>query len=475
MNRPSATDLAVVLDPLLMDLHELPEGVLVLDRSGRIQAANSAFVWMTRRRHADVVDAPLTAVVAEEDMLHLVGFDALFGAGPVQDVCVMFRGRDDEHCPLVVCTSESRDGTRIVMTARPAGAVQRELADTSRWAALEQERAFLSDQARDVLAEKNEALREAQSELQLAYSKLEGEMEARQRLEHELVLAQKLEAVGQLAAGVAHEINTPMQYVGDNVEFMVRAFQRLAEYLDTVNAALDDDARWRALPPVLVEMRKKLRLDWLGREAPKALQGAKEGVEHVSSIVAAFKAFSHMDGDEMAPSDINRALLDTLTVAQNEYKDVADVATDLAELPAVSCFVGKLRQVFLNLVVNAAHAIVDAARDRRGRIRIASAVVDGCIEVTVSDDGCGIPEAIRSRIFDPFFTTKGIGRGSGQGLYLARRIVMEVHGGVLGCESVPGEGTTFTVRLPLHGEVQNSTSQSSAHADAGHKQSVSAA
>jgi signal transduction histidine kinase len=463
------------MHPLLMDLDELPDGVLLLDRSGRVQAASSAFLRMTRRPTSDVVGMPLAAVVAEEDMLHLVGFDALFGAGAVQDTCVIFRGPDDEHCPLVVCTSTSRDGARIVMTARPAGAVHRELADTSRWAALEQERAFLSDQARDVLAVNNEALRAAQAELQLAYSKLEGEMETRRRLEHELVLAQKLEAIGQLAAGVAHEINTPMQYVGDNVDFMLRAFQRVSEYLDTVNAGLEDDEHWRALPPVLAQMRKTLRLDWLAREAPKALAGAKDGVEHVSRIVAAFKAFSHMDGDEMAPCDINRALLDTLTVAQNEYKDVADVATDLAELPAVSCFVGKLRQVFLNLVVNAAHAIVDAGRDRRGRIRIASAVVEGSIEITVSDDGCGVPEAIRGRIFDPFFTTKGIGRGSGQGLYLARRIVMEVHGGVLGCDSVPGEGTTFTVRLPLHDEVQNSTSQSSAQADAGHKQSVSAA
>jgi two-component system, NtrC family, sensor kinase len=280
-------------------------------------------------------------------------------------------------------------------------------------------------------------------------------MKTRERLEHELRLAQKLEAIGQLAAGVAHEINTPMQYVGDNIEFLGRVLTGVTGYLTAIHEAIAGDSvgSLAELRTSIAATQKKSRIEYLIREAPKALRASQDGIGHVSNIVRAMKSFAHVDSDDMSAADLNRAISDTLIVAQNEYKSVATVETDLGQLPEVVCFVGKLSQVFLNLVVNAAHAIADAQRDGGGLIKVSSRQVDDCVEVRVSDNGCGISEANRHRVFDQFFTTKEVGRGTGQGLSLARRIVMESHAGTLSFESEPGVGTTFCVRLPIAGRV----------------------
>ncbi len=184
---------------------------------------------------------------------------------------------------------------------------------------------------------------------------------------------------------------------------------------------------------------------------PKALRDSKAGIEHVSNIVRAMKSFAHVDDQEKTTGDINQAIRDTLMVAQNEYKSVAAVDTDLGELPAVVCFPGRLNQVFLNLIVNAAHAVADAKRESGGKIKVSSRAEDGVVAVTVADNGVGIPEPIQRRVFDPFFTTKAVGRGTGQGLSLARSIVVDAHGGTLSFETQPGEGTAFTIRLPIDG------------------------
>jgi signal transduction histidine kinase len=279
------------------------------------------------------------------------------------------------------------------------------------------------------------------------------ETAARERLEKELQLAQKLEGIGQLAAGVAHEINTPMQYVGDNINFLTRAFDKLGEHMTETMAALAADgatsvaeARER-----LATSRSRLKLPFLLDNVPKALRDSKAGIEHVSNIVRAMKSFAHVDDQEKTTGDINQAIRDTLTVAQNEYKSVAAVDTDLGELPAVVCYPGRLNQVLLNLIVNAAHAVADAKRESGGKIRVSSRARDGVVAVTISDNGIGIPVPIQRRIFDPFFTTKAVGKGTGQGLSLARSIVVDAHGGTLSFESEPGEGTAFTIRLPIDG------------------------
>jgi signal transduction histidine kinase len=279
------------------------------------------------------------------------------------------------------------------------------------------------------------------------------ETAARERLEKELQLAQKLEGIGQLAAGVAHEINTPMQYVGDNINFLTRAFDKLGEHMTETTAALAADgastvaeARER-----LSSSRTRLRLPFLLDNVPKALRDSKAGIEHVSNIVRAMKSFAHVDDQEKTTGDINQAIRDTLTVAQNEYKSVAAVDTDLGDLPAVVCFPGRLNQVLLNLIVNAAHAVADAKRESGGKIRVSSRARDGVVAVTIADNGVGIPVPIQRRIFDPFFTTKAVGKGTGQGLSLARSIVVDAHGGTLSFETEPGEGTAFTIRLPIDG------------------------
>jgi PAS domain S-box-containing protein len=270
------------------------------------------------------------------------------------------------------------------------------------------------------------------------------------RLEFELHQSQKLEAVGRLAAGIAHEINTPIQFIGDNTRFLQDAFQ-------STNAMLGHDARALAeagLPEAtraaLERAREELDLPYVLEQVPRAIARTLDGVQRVATIVRAMKEFAHPDQKEMASTDLNRALQATLDVARNEYKYVADVETSFSPLPLVTCHAGDLNQVFLNLIVNAAHAIADVVRgtSRRGVIRVATRLDGAAVEVAVTDSGWGIPEEIRDKIFEPFFTTKEIGRGTGQGLAIARSIV-EKHRGAIRFETAVGEGTTFFVVLPV--------------------------
>ena len=272
------------------------------------------------------------------------------------------------------------------------------------------------------------------------------------RLEAELRQAQKLESVGRLAAGIAHEINTPVQFVGDSLHFLREAagdlFRVLAAFRGLREAPPD------ALPGLLaaaMDLADGADLDFLSDQVPKALDRAADGIQRVASIVRGMKEFSHPDQKEKAPADLNRALRTTLALARNEYKLVADVDTELGEVPAITCHIGELNQVFLNIIVNAAHAIGDvvAKTGARGLIRVKTWCADGSAWVAIGDTGGGIPEAIRDKVFEPFFTTKEVGRGTGQGLAIARSVVVDKHGGSLGFDSVVGQGTTFSIRLPL--------------------------
>ncbi|HVY49873.1 MAG TPA: ATP-binding protein, partial [Minicystis sp.] len=239
-----------------------------------------------------------------------------------------------------------------------------------------------------------------------------------------------LEALGRLAAGVAHEINTPLQFIMNSVQFIDDALPEL------LGPAADADAA---------------DLAFARTELPECVQMTQQGVARVAAIVAALKELSHPERARSEPVDVNHAVTAALVVTKHEYRYVADVETSLGDVPRVAGHTGELMQVVINLVVNAAHAIADvAARSKeRGRIRVATSRSGDDVLITVDDTGGGIPPAIRERIFEPFFTTKGPGRGTGQGLALARGIV-ERHRGSISFESHGGVGTTFVVRLPAH-------------------------
>jgi histidine kinase len=286
-------------------------------------------------------------------------------------------------------------------------------------------------------------------ELLDANERLRLEAQTRERMENELRLAQKLQSVGQLAAGVAHEINTPMQYIQDNLEFVRTSsgelVQVIAQYQE-LHQMLGDEALRKRLSRV----ESDSDLQYLCEEVPQALSGALEGVRRVTAIVRAMKEFSYPDQTRKGLVNLNTAIENTLMVAHGEYKLVADVVKDFEPLPELLCFGSEINQVVLNLVVNAAHAIEDVVRgsDQRGTITLATRCDEGHITISVSDTGAGIPAAVQERIFDPFFTTKEVGRGSGQGLAISRSAIAR-HGGQLTYQTEAGHGTTFTMRLPV--------------------------
>jgi PAS domain S-box-containing protein len=278
----------------------------------------------------------------------------------------------------------------------------------------------------------------------------------KRQMEIELRHAQKLEAVGGLAAGIAHEINTPIQFIGDNTRFLQDSFRDTLEMI-TKYEEISQQVRNGAVSAELLQHLDAIctKIEWtfLKTEIPKALEQMMDGVKRVATIVRAMKDFSHVDRSaDKTAADLNQAIESTLIVSRNETKYVADVQTDLGVLPPVFCHLGDLNQVFLNLFVNAAHAIGDVMKvtGQKGRITVATREDGDYVVVTVRDTGTGIPEGVRGKIFDPFFTTKEVGKGSGQGLALARAIVVEKHGGTLTFETEMGQGTTFCVRLPTH-------------------------
>ncbi|WP_232323689.1 ATP-binding protein [Catenuloplanes japonicus] len=272
----------------------------------------------------------------------------------------------------------------------------------------------------------------------------------RQRLELELRHAQKLESVGRLAAGIAHEINTPIQFIGDNVRFMEDSFAdvvRLWSAYRAVPAAPASPEELLEAMRAVEAVAEEIEMDYLIEEVPRAITQTLNGVQRVAGIVRAMKAFGHPGTEEKAPANLTEAIQNTLVVAANEIKYVADVETDLADLPPVYCHLGDINQVMLNLLVNAAHAI--AAADRgRGTIRVSTRAEGTQVVIEVGDTGTGVPPEIADKLFEPFFTTKEVGKGTGQGLPLVRTLVADRHGGTIDFTSEPGTGTVFTVRLP---------------------------
>jgi PAS domain S-box-containing protein len=297
------------------------------------------------------------------------------------------------------------------------------------------------------------AVRDHEGKAQLLIVTVEDVTE-RTRLEIELRHAQKLESVGRLAAGIAHEINTPIQFVGDNVSFLSGAFEQLLALCATYQSVCRRSADGRVSAEDIAQIKRdeeQADLDYLRGNIPTSIASTLDGVGRVAKIVQSMKAFAHPDREEKDFADLNLALGNTLIVATNELKYVATVETEFGDLPLVSCFLSDLNQVFLNLLVNAAHAIGDVVgkSGQRGVIRVRTYREKDRAVVAISDTGTGIPANVQGRIFDPFFTTKEVGKGTGQGLALARSVVVEEHGGTLTFATEMGKGTTFFIHLPV--------------------------
>jgi PAS domain S-box-containing protein len=278
----------------------------------------------------------------------------------------------------------------------------------------------------------------------------------RVKIEAQLHQSQKMEAIGQLAAGIAHEINTPTQFVGDNTRFLQDAFGDLVKvcnlYKESIKAAKSGALNEERIKDIEKSVAE-LDIGYLEEEVPQAIQQTLKGIDRITHIVQAMKIFAHPGGGEKEPIDIKKEIEKTIIITRNEWKYVAELITDFdATLPTVSCHRAEFNQVILNLIVNAAHAIADANGDHsseRGTIKISTALAGNWAEVRISDTGNGIPEEIRHRIFDLFFTTKEPGRGTGQGLAIAHSVIVDKHCGKIDIETGEDRGTTFVIRLPV--------------------------
>lgn len=279
--------------------------------------------------------------------------------------------------------------------------------------------------------------------------------EQNKNIEQQLGQAQKLEAVGQLAAGIAHEINTPTQFITDNVNFIKDSqadFQKIIQAYEKLFNSAESEGFCLDFVQHIKSVIEEVDYDYLKEEVPTAIDQSLEGLSRVANIVGAMKEFSHPGSTEKQSVDINRGIRNTAIVASNEWKYNADIEYKLSEnMPFVSCLPGELNQVVLNIIVNASHAIAEKEGDsgEKGKITISTKLNESYVEIAISDTGNGMPESVKEKIFDPFFTTKGVGKGTGQGLSIAYSVIVDKHQGSIVVDSVVGEGTTFVIRIPI--------------------------
>jgi signal transduction histidine kinase len=294
-----------------------------------------------------------------------------------------------------------------------------------------------------ILQKQGEDLKKALRDLQLTQARL--------------LQAQKLESVGHLAAGIAHEINTPAQFISSNISFLEETFVDVKRLIDTLQEILQrmneklvntDTARKTE------KLLEEIGWNYLEKEIPLAIQQSKEGINRITTIVQAMKEFSHPGNKEKAFQDLNKILETTITVARNEWKYCSNIVKDFdLNLPKVFCLGDEIGQVFLNLLINATHAIADKNKDtsEKGQITISTRQYPEYVEVSIEDTGNGIPENIHDKVFDPFFTTKSVGKGTGQGLAISHDVIKNKHNGILAFTSETGIGTIFTLQLPIEG------------------------
>ena len=384
----------------------IPGAVLVCDGTGRIETASEAATAMLGYAEHEFSKLPLASLFESSESLDIGGLvSAPPGAGISRSEKTLL-AKGGERVPALLCVGVS-GGENVEPEARRIVCVALDLRE-------------------------------------------------RKRLELELRQAQKLESMGRLAAGVAHEINTPVQFVSDSIHFLRDATTDILEVVGQLQIVRESvlagkPSREDAEAASVAE--EQADLAYLIENVPKAFDRSVEGLGRVTAIVRSMKEFAHPSSKAQVAADLNHAIQSTLTVARNEYKYVADLDCDFGELPPVVCSLGDLNQAILNMIVNAAHAIGDVVNgtEQKGRITVRTRAEGPDAVIEITDTGGGIPEHIMERIFDPFFTTKEVGKGTGQGLAIAHSVVVERHGGELSVQSEPGSGTTFTIAIPIAG------------------------
>jgi len=291
----------------------------------------------------------------------------------------------------------------------------------------------------DIVRERTRALAERSEEQERKNQELERALRDLEAAQSKLLQQEKMACIGQLAAGVAHELNNPIGFVHSNLGTLRRYCEKLRALVAAYAERVPDDE------PEVADLRKRLKIDFVLEDTPALIEESLEGTERVRKIVSDLKVFSHPAEQEPKFANLNEGLESTLNIVHNEIKYKAKAVTEFGDIPPVRCLPNQINQVFMNVLVNAAHAIEES-----GEIRIRTEADGDGVVITIADSGCGIPPEALGRVFDPFFTTKDVGKGTGLGLSISYDIVRK-HGGTMAVESAPGEGTTFTIRLPKDG------------------------
>jgi len=409
-----------------------PVGILLIDETGTVKHINDIVEKMVGKKSSDMIDIPLGEALS---CLHASDVPEGCGHGPACSACPI------RHIVQ-----------KALLLGEPMGRIEVQRTflvdgqEMNPWIEISAEPLTIDDTKHVVIAIQN--------------------ITERKTIESQLRQAEKMQSIGQLASGIAHEINTPIQYIGDNINFLQESFAdilRLLKEYEQVRQQATEGPVDSELLSNTEDILKGVDIDYMTEETPRAIQESLEGVGTVARIVQAMKQFAHPGGEEKTAADINQAIESTITVTRNRWKYVADMETGFdPELPPVPCLIDELNQVMLNLIVNAADAIADKlgeGSEDKGMISISTRRDGEWAEIRVADTGSGIPEEIRERILDPFFTTKEVGKGSGQGLAIAHSIIVDKHGGTLAFETEMGKGTTFVIRLPIEQDVPSEAEQ----------------
>lgn len=301
---------------------------------------------------------------------------------------------------------------------------------------------------REEIVQLNQQLERTLSELHAKNEALETTLSRLKETQAQMIQSEKMASIGQLAAGIAHEINNPVGFVSSNLNTLGGYIDDLktmiAEYRSILGQAASSHVPLEGIDRAL-HQEAELGIDFILEDLPQLVRESREGLDRIRKIVIDLKDFAHPGEDTLKLADLNQNIDSTLNIVWNEIKYKAVVRKDYGDLPQVNCYPQQLNQVFMNLLVNAAQAISE-----KGEIHIATRTEGETVIVTISDTGCGIPPENIHRIFDPFFTTKEVGKGTGLGLHVAYNVIRK-HNGTIAVESTPGKGTTFTIRLPVCG------------------------